>query len=39
LVLSIRSGRGAPPVSLRVITIEDAERAKKQIAEAYNKIQ
>ena len=39
LVLSIRSGRGAPPVSLRVRTIEDAEHAKKQIAEAYNKIQ
>ena len=39
LMLSIRYGRGTPPVSLRVITIEDAERAKKQIAEAYNKIQ
>ena len=39
LMLSIRCGRGAPPVSLMVITIEDAERAKKQIAEAYNKIQ
>jgi hypothetical protein len=39
LVLSIRSGRGTPPVSLMVMTIEDAERAKKQIAEAYQKIQ
>jgi hypothetical protein len=39
LMLSIRHGRGAPPVSLRVRTIEDAEHAKKQIAEAYNKIQ
>ena len=39
LMLSIRYGRGAPPVSLSIITIEDAERAKKQIAEAYNKIQ
>ncbi|MCY1154010.1 MAG: hypothetical protein MOP50_490 [Nitrososphaera sp.] len=39
LVLSIRCGRGTPPVSLMVMTIEDAERAKKQIAEAYQKIQ
>ena len=39
LVLSIRYGRGTPPVSLMVMTIEDAERAKKQIAEAYQKIQ
>jgi hypothetical protein len=39
LMLSIRHGRGAPPVSLRVRTIEDAEHAKKQITEAYNKIQ
>jgi hypothetical protein len=39
LMLSIRYGRGAPPVSVRVITIEDTERAKKQIVEAYNKIQ
>ena len=39
LVLSIRYGRGTPPVSLMVMTIEDAERAKKQISEAYQKIQ
>jgi hypothetical protein len=39
LILSIRYGRGAPPVSVMVRTIEDAERAKKQIAEAYQKIQ
>jgi hypothetical protein len=39
LILSIRYGRGAPPVSVMVMTIEDAERAKKQIAEAYVKIQ
>jgi hypothetical protein len=39
LILSIRYGRGAPPVSVMVMTIEDAERAKKQIAEAYLKIQ
>ena len=39
LVLSIRYGRGTLPVYLKVVTIEDAERAKKQIAEAYQKIQ
>jgi hypothetical protein len=39
LMLSIRYGRGTPPVSLMIVTIEDAERAKKQIAEAYQKIQ
>jgi len=39
LVLSIRYGRGTPSVSLMVVTIEDAERTKKQIAEAYQKIQ
>jgi hypothetical protein len=39
LVLLIRYGRGTPPVSLMVVTIEDAERSKKRIAEAYQKIQ
>jgi len=39
LVLSIRSGRSAPPVTATIRTAEDAESAKKQIAEAYNKIQ
>jgi hypothetical protein len=39
LTLSIRYGRGTPPVSLIVVTIEDAEHAKKRIAEAYRKIQ
>src|SRR5688500_18039303 len=39
LILSIRYGRGGPPVSVMVRTIEDAERAKNQIAEAYLKIQ
>jgi hypothetical protein len=39
LILSIRYGRGTPPVSLIVVTIEDAEHAKKRIAEAYRKIQ
>ena len=38
LMLSIRYGRGKSPVSLMVLTIEDVERAKKQIAEAYQKI-
>jgi hypothetical protein len=38
-MLSISYGRGTSPVSLMVVTIEDAERAKKQIAEAYQKIQ
>lgn len=39
LKLSIRYGRGTPPMSLVVLTIEDAEHAKKRIAEAYQKIQ
>jgi len=39
LVLSIRSGRSAPPVAATIRTTEDAESAKKQIAEAYSKIQ
>jgi hypothetical protein len=38
LMLSIRYGRGTTPVSLMIVTIEDVERAKKQIAEAYQKI-
>ena len=39
LKLSIRYGRGTPPVSLVVVTIQDLEHAKKRIAEAYQKIQ
>jgi hypothetical protein len=39
LMLSIKYGRGAPPISLMIMSIEDAERAKKQISEAYQKIQ
>lgn len=39
LVLSIKSGRAAPPVTSTVRTKEDAENAKQQIAEAYQKIQ
>ncbi len=39
LVLSIRTGRVAPPVNLTVRTTEDAENAKKLIAEAYKNIQ
>ena len=37
LKLSVRYGRGIPPLSLRVMTVEDAASAKEQIAEAYNK--
>jgi hypothetical protein len=39
LRLSIRYGRGTPPASFLVMNIEDSESAKKQIAEAYHKIQ
>ena len=39
LKLSIRYGRGIPPSSLVIMTVEDADNAKKQIAEAYHKIQ
>jgi hypothetical protein len=39
LMLSIRYGRGIPTVSLMIVTIEDAEHAKKQIVDAYQKIQ
>jgi hypothetical protein len=39
LKLSVRYGRGIPPSSLVIMTVEDADSAKKQIAEAYHKIQ
>jgi hypothetical protein len=39
LVLSIKFGRAAPPASLTVKTNDDLDAAKKQIAEAYQKIQ
>jgi hypothetical protein len=39
LVLSIRYGKAAPPVAATVRTAQEAESVKKQIAEAYNKIQ
>jgi hypothetical protein len=39
LKLSIRYGRGIPPSSLVIMTVEDADSAKKRIAEAYHKIQ
>jgi hypothetical protein len=39
LVLSIRSGRSAPSVTITVRTAEEAGNIKKQIAEAYQKIQ
>jgi hypothetical protein len=38
LILSIRYGRDVPPSTVMVMTMEDAERAKKQITEAYQKI-
>ena len=38
LKLSVRYGRGIPPLSLKVMTVEDAVNAKEQIAEAYHKI-
>jgi hypothetical protein len=39
LVLSIRYGRAAPPVAATIRTTQDAENMKKQIADAYQKIQ
>ncbi len=39
LILSIRSGRGAPPATVTVRNLLDAESAKKRIAEAYQNIQ
>ncbi len=39
LVLSIRYGRAAPPTTATVRTTEEVENVKKQIAEAYQKIQ
>ena len=39
LKLSIRYGRGIPPSSLVIMTVGDADSAKKQIDEAYHKIQ
>lgn len=38
LILSIRYGRDMPPITVMVMSMKDAERAKKQIAEAYQKI-
>jgi hypothetical protein len=39
LVVSIRYGRAAPPATATIRTGEDAENAKMQIADAYQKIQ
>ena len=39
LMLSVRYGRSAPPATAIIRTADDAENAKKQIAEAYQKIQ
>lgn len=38
LILSIRYGKDMPSITVIVVSIEDAERAKTQIAEAYQKI-
>jgi hypothetical protein len=38
LTLSIRYDRYAPSITVIVMTMEDADRAKKQICEAYQKI-
>lgn len=39
LVVSVRYGRASPPATATIRTAEDAENAKKQIAEAFQKIQ
>jgi hypothetical protein len=39
LVVSIRYGRVTPPATATIRTVEDAENAKRQIADAYQKIQ
>jgi hypothetical protein len=39
LVVSIRSGRSAPPITVTVRNAEESEQAKSSIAEAYQKIQ
>lgn len=39
LVLSVRYGRSGPAATTIIRTTDDAENAKKQIAEAYQKIQ
>jgi hypothetical protein len=39
LALLIRYGRAAPPEAATIRTIQDAETVKKQIANAYQKIQ
>jgi hypothetical protein len=39
LVVTIKYGRAAPPSTAAVKTVQDAENVKKQIADAYQKIQ
>lgn len=39
LLISIRSGRNSEPATARVASVEECESIKKQIAEAYQKIQ
>lgn len=39
LVVSTKAGRGGPAATVTVRTVQDAEVAKKQISEAYQKVQ
>jgi predicted transport protein len=39
LVVTMKYGRAAPPSTATVKTVQDAEIVKKQIADAYQKIQ
>ena len=39
LVVSIRSGRSAPPMTITVRNAQESEQAKSPISEAYEKIQ
>lgn len=39
LVVEIKSGRTAPPLTLTIKTLEDAAKVKPQISQAFQKIQ
>ena len=39
LIVSTKAGRGGPAAAVKVRTAQDADAAKKQIAEAYQKVQ
>jgi hypothetical protein len=39
LVLSIKSGKSAPPLTVTITNAQDAEEGKSRIAEAYQRIQ